>query len=82
MITSVEVFDSIRRLSPRTLTSRPRVPVSAIAEELAIPQDDVLVLLAELQNRGLIAIHKGTFVSVSLTSYGTDNESPSGGLQS
>ncbi|WP_276132059.1 hypothetical protein [Polluticoccus soli] len=82
MITSVEIFDTIRRLSPRTLTSRPRVPVSAIADELAIPQDDVLVLLAELKNRGLIEIHKGTIVSVSLTTYGADNETPSGGLLS
>lgn len=82
MITSVEVFNKMRDMSQRTFGTRPRILLSDLAKELSIEQDVVLVLAAELENRGLINIHKTNIVSVSLTSYGVSEESPTGGFNS
>lgn len=82
MATSVEVFDKIRQMSQRTLNQQHRILLHEIAEELSLSNDTVLVLLTELQNRGLIRIHQTTVASVSLTNYGTNNENPPGGLNS
>ncbi len=70
MITSIEVFGTIKELSTRTLGSLNRITLSDIAEGLAIPADLLLVFLTELQIKGLILIHKIPIVSVSLTNYG------------
>lgn len=83
MITSVEVFKKIRAISERTLNSRHRILLNDLLAEILIPQDSLLVLLIELENRGLVKIHNTTVVSVSLTNYGiTLLEDPLGGLNS
>lgn len=82
MITSVEVFKKIRAISERTLNPRHRVLLNDILAEALIPQDSLLVLLIELENRGLVKIHNTTVISVSLTNYGITLEDPLGGLNS
>lgn len=70
MITSIEVFATIKEISTRTFGSLNRISLSDIAEGLSIPSDLLLVFLTELQIKGLILIHKIPIVSVSLTNYG------------
>ncbi len=82
MITSVEIFRTIKEMSQRMLSSRPRILLTDMAAALDVSPDTILVLLAELENRGLVQIHKTTIVSVSLTSYGVNQEIVSGGLDS
>jgi len=82
MITSVEVFTKIKVMSRKTLNPNHRILLSDIVSEIHVPQDSLLVLLVELENRGLIKIHKTTIVSVSLTNYGIGQETPPSGLTS
>jgi len=82
MITSVEIFRKIKVMSRKTLNPNHRILLSDIVSEIHVPQDSLLVLLVELENRGLIKIHKTTIVSVSLTNYGIGQEDPTSGLTS
>lgn len=82
MITSAEIFSAVKRMSQRTLGTRPRLLLTDIATSLGVSPDIILVLLVELENRGLVQIHKATVVSVSLTNYGVSQENVSGGLNS
>jgi len=82
MITSVEIFRKIKVMSRKTLNPNHRILLSDIVSEIHVPQDFLLVLLIELENRGLIKIHKTTIVSVSLTNYGIGQENPPSGLTS
>lgn len=80
MITSVEIFRTVKQMSKRTLGPRPRVLLGDMTRVLGIPADTILLLLTELEDRGLVEVHGTTTVSVSLTSYGVTQESVSGGL--
>jgi Mn-dependent DtxR family transcriptional regulator len=82
MVTGVDVFNKIKELSTRTLSPNPRILLSDIAAELTVSQNALLVLLAELENRGLIKMHKGQVTTVSLTNYGAGEADPPGGLMS
>ncbi|MCD6063342.1 MAG: hypothetical protein K0R82_1253 [Flavipsychrobacter sp.] len=82
MATAEEVYKKIGELSERMLNQKPRVLLRDIAGELSISQNELLVLLAELENRGLIKIHRTAIASVSLTNYSLDLGEPSGGLES
>lgn len=82
MVTSVEVFNKIKEMSKRTFGSRPRISLTDIAADLPVSPDQLLVLLKELENRRLIDIHKAQVTTVSLTSYGVNEENPTGGLRS
>jgi len=82
MITSVEVFKKIKTISARTLNPRQRILLHDILSEMFITQNSLVVLLIELENRGLVKIHHTTVVSVSLTNYGITQEDPLGGLNS
>ena len=81
-ITSVEVFNEIKKLSKRTLNQRPRILMKDIITQLPISQDALFLLLVELENRGLISIHKTDIISVSLSNYGLQEEQPPGGIDS
>ena len=80
MITSVDVFKKIKAISRETLNPNRRILLSDMVNEIALPQDSLLVLLIELEDRGLIKIHKTPIVSISLTSYGIDQENPPSGF--
>lgn len=82
MVTSERVFERIREMSVRTLNPYHRIMVKDITTEFSIPQDALLVLLIELENRGLIKIHHTMIASVSLTSYGATHHNPPGGISS
>lgn len=82
MITSVEVFNKIKAMSLRTLNPRHRILLDDIYQEIPVPKDRLLVLLVELENRGLIKIFNTTVASVSLTNYGNANNDPPGGYGS
>ena len=82
MAKSEEVFEKIREMNECTLNPHRSVLLSEIASKLLLEQDSLLVLLTELQNRGLVKIHNGTVVSVSLTHYGAAHKNPPGGLNS
>lgn len=82
MVTSVEVFQKIRELSKKTLNPRHRILLNDICSEISIPTDSLLVLLIELENRGLIKIFNTTVTSVSLTDYGNEHNTPPGGMNS
>jgi DNA-binding MarR family transcriptional regulator len=82
MITSTEVFKQIRSMSLKTLNPKHRILIRDIATELGVEPDALLVLLAELNNRGLIRLHHTTIASVSLTDYGVGQDNPPGGLKS
>ena len=69
-------------MSVRTLNPYHRILVKDITTEFSIPQDALLVLLIELENRGLIKIHHTLVASVSLTSYGAMHHNPPGGISS
>ncbi len=81
MITSIEILSKIRKMSTKTLNPLHRILVGDIAAEMAISQDALLVLLIELENRGLVKIYKTKIASISLTNYG-NQESPPSGLSS
>ena len=82
MITSVEVFKLIKQVSRRTVNPLHRILLDDILSEFSISEDAVLVLLAELQNRGLILIHHSVVPTVSLTNYGSSTDAPPGGFTS
>jgi Mn-dependent DtxR family transcriptional regulator len=82
MVTSTEVFRAIKEMSRKSLGSRPRILVGHLAVNLEVSSNIILVLLAELKNRGLVEIHKTPVASVSLTNYGAGQEDVSGGLNS
>jgi hypothetical protein len=82
MATSENVFERIKEMSLRTLNPHPRILVKDIIAELSMPQDSLLVLLVELENRGLIKIHHTDIASVSLTRYGIIHHNPPGGINS
>lgn len=71
MITNVTVFEIIKRMSMKTLNPQHRVLLSDIASELGISKDKVLLLLIELEQVGVIKIHRTQIVSVSITNYGS-----------
>lgn len=81
LITGVEVFKKIREMSTKTLNPHHRILLSDIVSQMRISNDSLLVLLTELENRGLITFHKSKIASVSLTLYG-NQENPPAGLQS
>ncbi|MCH5684479.1 hypothetical protein LWM68_09500 [Niabella sp. W65] len=82
MTTSKEVFDYIKSLSAKTLNPQIRIRLSDVLSGFSIEGEKVLVLLAELENRRLIDIHRVSVPSVSLTRYGVQNDYPNGGLES
>lgn len=82
MITSVEIFNFIKQLSKRTVNPQQRILLDDLFSEFSISEDAVLVLLVELQNRGLIHIHDAMVPTVSLTGYGTATDAPPGGFTS
>lgn len=82
MVTSAEVFKQIKEMERKTLHEHRRILLSEMAEALSVSQNDLLVLLVELENRGLVKIHKIPIASVSLTDYGMREEEASGGLRS
>ena len=82
MLTGVDVFNKIKELSQRTLSANPRILLTDIAAGLDISQDALLVLLVELESRGLIKTHRGRVISVSLSNYGVDETSPPSGFAS
>jgi Mn-dependent DtxR family transcriptional regulator len=82
MITSTEVFGKIKEMSKRTYGAQNRILLHDIADALSISSDLLLVMVIELQNRGLIIIHKTSIVSVSLTNYGVQEDNPPGGFNS
>ena len=65
-----EVFLKIKELSKRTLNSNHRIFVIDIAGALSCSKESLLISLNELENDGLIKIHKTTVTAISLTSYG------------
>ena len=81
-ITSVEVFQRIKDLSRRTVESNHRILLSDIAAGMNVSQDTLLVLLTELENRGLIRVFKTMLLSVSLTQYGMSQDDPPSGIES
>lgn len=80
--TSVEVFQKIKELSRRTANANHRILVSEIGASLNLSQDSLLVLLTELENRGLIRLYKTMVFSVSLTNYGMSQNDPPPGIDS
>lgn len=82
MNTSVEVFGKLRDMSQRRYNAYQRILLHEIARELGMSKDRLLVLLTELENRGLVCIHKTAIASVSLTNYGATEKDPLGGLDS
>lgn len=82
MITSKEVFDFIKLLSAKTVNPQIRIRLSDVLSGFTIPGEKIIVLLAELENRRLINIHRGSIPTISLTSYGIHNNNPGGGLES
>lgn len=82
MITSTEVFNKIKAMSLRTLNPQHRILLDDLHQEIQIHKDTLLVLLIELENRGLIKIYNSTVASVSLTNYGNTNSDPPGGYNS
>ena len=81
-ITSVEVFNEIKTLSKRTLNQRPRILMKDILVQPPLSQDALFLLLVELENRGLVIIHKTDIVAVSLSNYGVQEDDPAGGTDS
>lgn len=82
MITSVDVFKEIKLLSVRKLNPRHHIAFEALLPALTISKDSLLVLLIELENRGLIKVHRSGIISVSLTDYGAVHDNPPGGIDS
>ena len=82
MATSENVFERIKEMSLRTFNPHHRILVKDIIAEFLMPQDSLLVLLVELENRGLIKIHHTDVASVSLTRYGAAHHNPPGGINS
>lgn len=82
MTTSVEVLEKIRELSKRTLNPQHRILLSDICAAVSVPKDSLLVLLIELENRGLIKIYSTAIASVSLTRYGNEKHNPPEGINS
>ncbi|MGC4234700.1 MAG: hypothetical protein QM594_17090 [Niabella sp.] len=82
MITSVEVFKHIKAWSLKTLNRRQRIILQELSTSLSVSGDSLLVLLIELENRGLIKIHRESIISVSLTNYGVEQHNPPGGIGS
>lgn len=81
-VTSVEVFRKIKELSRRTMKANHRILLSDIATGMDLSHDSLLVMLVELENRGLVRIFKTMVLSVSLTSYGISQDDPPSGLGS
>lgn len=82
MTTSKEVFDYIKSLSAKTVNPQIRIRLSDVLSGFSIQGEQVLVLLAELENRRLIDIHRAGIPTISLTRYGAQNDYPNGGLES
>lgn len=82
MVTSMNVFDYIKALSSKKVNPQIRIRLSEVLAGFPVQKEKILVLLAELENRGLINIHRETIPSVSLTKYGVQNDSPAGGIES
>lgn len=76
------MFKLIKQISKRTVNPQHRILLDDIFSEFSIPEDTVLVLLVELQNRGLVVIHDSLVPSISLTVYGSATDSPPGGFTS
>lgn len=82
MTTSKDVFDYVKLLSAKTVNAQIRIRLSEVLSAFPVSAEKVLVLLAELENRRLIDIHRGVIPSISLTRYGIHNNNPGGGLES
>jgi len=76
------VFQKIKTMSRKTLDPHHRLLLKELSAELRISQDTLLVLLVELENRGLVQLHRTGLVSVSLSNYGGTQEKTTGGLES
>jgi Mn-dependent DtxR family transcriptional regulator len=74
MCTVTQVFDKMKDWSKKTLNSRHRILLNDMATELSISQELLMGLLRELENAGLVKIHKSEIAAVSLTSYGLTQE--------
>lgn len=81
-VTSVEVFRRIKALSRRTADANHRIMISDVAADMNISQDSLLVMLTELENRGLIRLFKTMLLSLSLTNYGMSQNDPPSGIDS
>ena len=82
MTTGIEVFLRVKEMSGRNFGPRPRIALGEIAASLSVSPDALLVLLKELQNRGLVVIHTGKIPTVSLSSYGVREDEATGGFGS
>ena len=82
MTTSKEVFDYIKTLSAKTVNPQIRIRLSDVLSGFPVQGEKVLVLLAELENRRMIDIHRVGVPSISLTRYGIQNDFNLGGLES
>jgi hypothetical protein len=82
MTTSIEIFQSIKYLSRQTFNPCRRLHINDLTETCSVPKDALLVLLVELQNRGLIKINHTKIITVHLTPYGILQNSVTGGLNS
>lgn len=65
-------------MSNKTLNPLHRILLSDIASEMSMSQDSLFVFLVELENRGLIKINKTKVASINLTTYGNQENPPSG----
>ncbi len=77
MKTSVQVFEQIKTMDGETLHPKRHILLKELSSALSLPQDELLVFLVELEDRGLVKIHKTTLPAVSLTNYGTEQDKPS-----
>lgn len=82
MLTSIDIFNTIKVLSTRTLNPCQRILFSELAANSSLQGDGLLVVLLELENRGLVKIHHSTIKAVSLTLYSSLQSTVTGGLNS
>ena len=75
MITSADVLRKIKEISTKTVNAQHRIMLNDLLDEYVFSKDALFVLLVELEDKGLVKIHKTKVVSVSLTSQGTLGES-------
>ncbi|WP_114791021.1 hypothetical protein [Niabella yanshanensis] len=82
MTTSIEIFQSIKHLSRQTFNPCRRLNINDLTETCSVSKDKLLVLLVELENRGLIKINHTKIITVHLTPYGILQDAVTGGLNS
>lgn len=74
MRTATAVFRKLKEMSKKTLNSRHRIFLNDIAAEVSLPPELLSEMLTELEQAGLIQIHKTTVIAISLTGYGLTQE--------